>query len=836
MASSVPEGDAPTEEDYMQKAVQLYTGSKYLLAMKAYERALSTSQKELLVAPPYTPLESCDPVPQDVLFRYFILYCNMFGANAASANDKQAEDFLLYSLRKLEERGYVRGGLLTARIEDVAKCSMGSGSNSSIIDDEGMSFLVAVTLNNWGCLLIRRGDLDRAFYFLQLALNSALTEQLARIALLNMCVVHISKCSFQEARLTAIEVCKQEDNAEDNGITLCSGDGVNKDLDDLLIACAYFNLGIAGEYSSLPEAEKYYTDAECTIVGNPYQQWSKIIEDSHKRFQEIVQQRRNEAIARQAAAALDLDAILGLDFPMRQRVSGVSRKRASHRASRSLNMRGKAKSGASSATGDDKSDLFEPPPINDEVRWAILNKGLENLIVPLMGPREAQERVFGKDETYESPFSFVTFDSLRGVAMLSLLKETPLQIADEAERGCLTFAKRSVWSPFAPRHNQGFIIPQGKGKPNLVPSPVMAGIVKTIVPLPPMSEKTINDALRNVAGLKKVLNSRLSALVQAENAFEERWRATHMIKEALIAFNFVQDFVKLKEAMKTKRLVQQTLEKLCAKRIIRFLRMVVAAKKCSEVSALPLMRARHFEGAAVITLQKNARIWLAKRELQRRRAEKQAYIQRIARMQGMYRARVARASFLQYREERRNELLERAEHERREFAARQIQVAYRRHAFLLAKWRDTGQFKRYVLHHYRYSREHSATVIQKTFRGFLVRRVHGREVHVRRCYGRNCYRAAALRELATRIQAAFRGYLVRKRMKRAVKHHRVKLLAEEVGRLESHRHSAAVAIQCAYRVYVARRRAVELRALRDKERLLRRNRVYPEFRLEEQVY
>ncbi|PWU94127.1 hypothetical protein C4B63_28g215 [Trypanosoma cruzi] len=148
--------------------------------------------------------------------------------------------------------------------------------------------------------------------------------------------------------------------------------------------------------------------------------------------------------------------------------------------------------------------------------------------------------------------------------------------------------------------------------------------------------------------------------------------------------------------------------------------------------------------------------------------------------------------------------------------------------------------RQFILHHFRSSREYYATLIQKTFRGFLVRRVYGPAVYAKRCYGRNCYRAALVNTCATIIQSVFRGYRVRRVTRIPLQQHLrqcvVQRAREKMESLRRIQNEAARVIQCAYRSYSARRVANELRTLRERERLLRRNRVYPSFRLEEQVY
>nr|CCC92451.1 conserved hypothetical protein [Trypanosoma congolense IL3000] len=832
----VVEMNAMTDESYLQKAVRLYTTSKSLLAMKAYERALSAPEGELVVVQPLMPFEYCSPMPRDVLFRYFLLHCNAFSVGAIEVSNALAEDFLRLCLDNLEKRNYVQKDLLTKSLEDAREGNSYDGDSANLVD-EGISFLISITLNNLGCLLIRSGDLDRAIFSLELALEYAIPQELVRIILLNMCAVHLRKCSFHEVRAAAMEVCeeerlKSEEGTSDSSVHIAES---NKDLNRLLIAFAYFNMGIAGEYLFPPDAEKYYANAETAMVGNPYQQWSKIIEATHRRFQTIVQ-KRNDAVVRQPSVVTEADTLLGLEWPACVTPPAGGKARTSMQVSKTGITKGKMRNSAISTVSDFRIDLFKPPEISEEIRWTILHKGLGSVIIPLIGSKEAEEYIFGAANAYSSPLPSVAFGSLTCVAMLSLWEGTPLQIVDEAEGGRCAFSKRSVWSLYYPHSDEGSIVPPGKAKPSLVPSPSVAGVVKSIIPVPPLSEKTINDALRNVMVLKKVLNSRLAVLVQAENAFEEKWMATLMVKKALIAFNFVQDFIKLRESMKKSKLMQEVLERTSARRIIRFLRVVLEAKKYTEAPVQPLMRIRYFEGKSAVILQRTARAWLARRKLQALRAEKQTELLRIVKIQGLYRGRTTRKMFIKYREGRQKELSIRAGKERCEFAARQIQSAYRRHALLLSTWLATGQFKRYILHHYRYSREHSATVIQKCFRGFLIRRDFGNVVRARRCYGRNCYRSALLNTIATKIQAIFRGYAARRRLRMPLQQLRLKRSQEELDRNKHLLHKTAIVIQCAYRRYASRKIYAQLNALRDRDRLLRRNRIYSAFRLEDQLY
>nr|CCC50040.1 conserved hypothetical protein, fragment [Trypanosoma vivax Y486] len=466
----------------------------------------------------------------------------------------------------------------------------------------------------------------------------------------------------------------------------------------------------------------------------------------------------------------------------------------------------------------------------------IQSEGLKGPVVGLIGFDRARKVVFGGADQFESPFSLTRFTSLTGVVMLSLCGETPLHVADRIEKGSSATALKSMWSLLCPHSDAGGIFPPVKGVPNLVPSPVVAEAVKTLVPLPPLSEKVIANAQRGITGVRKMLNNRLATLIRAENAFEEKWRATMMVKNALVTFTFVQDFIKLKVSIRERRARQIALEKSSARRILRFFRLLLSAKEHSDVPIQPVVRIRYFETRAAVTLQKYARRWLARQTLKRLRRERELLHLRATRIQGLYHTRIARLKLFRERSERHKLLAIRTEEEKREYAAVRIQRAYRRHVYRLSKWREAGEIKKFLLHHHMLSRVYSATLIQKNFRGFLVRRQYGPKVYARRCYGRNRCRAAVANRAAKRIQAAFRAYLVHRKTRASLITLRAQCVLEREMRNEVRRRKAAVTIQCAYRSYVARARMIGMRSRRKQERLLRRNRVFPSFRLEEQVY
>ncbi|KAH8617012.1 IQ calmodulin binding motif [Trypanosoma vivax] len=381
-----------------------------------------------------------------------------------------------------------------------------------------------------------------------------------------------------------------------------------------------------------------------------------------------------------------------------------------------------------------------------------------------------------------------------------------------------------------PHSDAGGIFPPVKGVPNLVPSPVVAEAVKTLVPLPPLSEKVIANAQRGITGVRKMLNNRLATLIRAENAFEEKWRATMMVKNALVTFTFVQDFIKLKVSIRERRARQIALEKSSARRILRFFRLLLSAKEHSDVPIQPVVRIRYFETRAAVTLQKYARRWLARQTLKRLRRERELLHLRATRIQGLYHTRIARLKLFRERSERHKLLAIRTEEEKREYAAVRIQRAYRRHVYRLSKWREAGEIKNSfftttcclgctVQHLYR-----------KTFAAFWFVDSTGQKFTRGDVMGE----IVAVLRWPTGQPKEFKllsGIRVHRKTRASLIALRAQCVLEREMRNEERRRKAAVTIQCAYRSYVARARMIGMRSRRKQERLLRRNRVFPSFRL-----
>lgn len=812
---------------FLHTAAQLYAAAKPLLAVKAYERALSEEDAASLADT--QSLEAVELARGHALFKDFVLHCNALSIKSVGTNIKVARDILRVGLEELQRRGYVRVDLETDGV--------GEGSTTEQ-SDEGVAFLVSVTLNNWACLLMRSRQFERAGVFFQAALSASVTQEVTYIVILNICALYIHNGSFSETRAAAMEVFAGQESTEPDAQEKVSEDDVNGDLNELFFAFAHHNVAIAEECLEPHEAESYYAKAKELMVGSPYQQWSTVIEYARRRFQNIVQRRREEAVQRRELAESEMEAARQVEATLRRR--GKSARNGAGMASsfRSVSRGKRPKKGALGASVDVREEPIEFPPIDKPVLQRIREKGLACVVVPLLRIAEVKDTVFGKNRPFEgSPFFSLLDPTPNNIAMVLLCEETPLQVADEAELEGSAPVKRSIWSFVASRHDNVELSPSSPLKripADIVPTEA-THIAKLFVPAP-LSEKVINNAQRDVAGVKKLLTHRLTVLLRAENAFEEKWKATMMVRNALAAFNVAQDIVKLKAVIKEKRERRAILEDASARRIVRFFRMVVGIKLSKEVPMPKEVRAKYYEIKAAITLQKFARRWLATKELRALQSKHQAEILSVLKIQSIYHRRAAHRHYLDLKEQRENEVKAWKEEEARELAAIQIQRAYRRHAYRLAKWRQEGQMRQFILHHYRCSRDYYATLIQRTFRGFLARRVYGREVYARRCYGRNRYRAEVLNRCAAIIQSVFRGHRVRRTKRILLQQHVLRRLNERGEEQRRRRDEAARVIQCAYRSYVARRTASQLRVLRERERLLRRRFRYPSFRLEEQVY
>ncbi|KEG10050.1 hypothetical protein DQ04_04251050 [Trypanosoma grayi] len=817
--------DAADDESYLQAVTRLCTNSRFLLAIKAYERALYDA--EGATAAESLSEEVGDVVPVDVLFKDFLLHCNALSVKCVGTDLRAAKDYLHICLYQLERRGLVQWSREADKVSEVLVPDQ---------DDEGITFLISVTLNNWSCLLLRSGEIEEAAVFLQAALYASPAIEMTRIVLLNMCALHVRNCCFPEIRLTAMGLFQEGEGDIGGGERkLCTSLDATEDVNGLLFAFAYHNVAIAEEYLAPQDAEKFYNQAKECIIASPYQEWSSIIEGSRRRFQAIVQRHREEAARKREAIEEEMEAARLAEVSNRRKGRAAKNATVQRSSVKPQSRSRKSKKRISTLAADGSDEPVEFPPISEEVWRAIRARGLTGAVVPLLSIAEVGHIVFGKGQDLESPFALLQGVSSSSVAMILLWEETPLQVADERERENSTPVRRTVWSVFAPRYEDRIILPPIKPKRGIMESTMTVDALKSFMP-PPLSEKAIEDAERGVTGVKKLLNHRLMALLRAENAFEEKWKATMVVKKTLTAFNLAQDIMKLKVTIKENRAKRTALENASARRIVRFFRLVSRSHHQIQGPIDKNMRIKHFEEKSSVTLQKYVRRWLAVKELRRLQAERQANIKRVVTVQSIYRGRVTRRQYFAWREDELGTRAENGTKEKREFAATQIQRAYRRHAYLLQKWCDEGQTKRFILHHYKCSREYYATLIQKTFRGYLVRRVYGRTVYAKRCYGRNCCRAAVFNTCATIIQSAFRGHVARRAQRGQLQQHLLQTMRKCVEARQQRQQKAAVVIQCAYRRYRARQTIAQIRAAREKERLLRRKRVYPSFRLEEQVY
>ncbi|RNF07568.1 uncharacterized protein Tco025E_07329 [Trypanosoma conorhini] len=829
---------AEEEDDYLRLATRLYADSKHFLAIKAYERALAQVEDAAAAASASVTSGSASllgrgPAAGNLLFKDFILHCNALGVKSLATDIKVAKDFLRLCLKELQRREYLQGDL---DLDDPSRLFI------PMQEDRGIAFLVSLTLNNWACLLLRSGNTMRAAAFLQVALANAVAEEIVCIISLNMCAVSVHNCSFPEARERALEVLREEDEESDEEETerVCESATAREDVDGLLRAFAYHYLAIAEEYLRPHEAEGYYKQATEMLVASPYQQWSSIIECARKRFVEIVQRRREETARRRELAEAEMEAARQVEATVRRK-GGRPKSALTTQASFKHSSRGKKhKRRYSGATNDTKDDSVELPPISDYLRQKMQTEGLSNAAVPLLRVVDVEGMVLnGSQALGETAFPFTEGAGANSAAMVLLCEETPLQVIDEAEVKNIPPPRRTIWSPIAKKNDDIVVTPPPKVKQAPLLSPEAASIVKAFMP-PPLSEKSIENAQRSVAAFKKILNHRLLTLLRAEKAYEERWEATNIVRRALLAFALAQDIVKLKVSMKIKREARTVLENASARRIVRFFRLLLERKSSNGIPMRGEARVKYFEEKAAITLQTYARRWLAIKELRRLQEQHQTEMRRVMKVQSLVRMHATRRRCLAQKEERDASLKRQKEAVTREFAATQIQRAYRRHAYRLHKWCEEGELTQFILHHFKFSREYYATLIQKTFRGFLVRRVYGPAVHAKRCYGRNCYRAALLNKCATVIQSVFRGYRVRRASKvplqRRLQQRLLKRAREKVNLQRRLQNKAARVIQCAYRSHLARRTAAKLRGMRERERLLRRKRVHAPFRLEEQVY
>ncbi|KAH9597250.1 IQ motif [Trypanosoma melophagium] len=852
-------GDHNTENDggHLQMAINYCAASKHLLAIKAYERVLSEQGNETIIK--LSPSQVFHLVPPDALFRDFILCCNVFCVKSVETNMELAIDFLRICLEQLKRCSYLNGEFETYNHDKKVPIS----SNM----DRGLLLLVCLTLNNWGCLLLRSGEIGRAMAVFQTALETSIAEELTCVILLNLCTLHIQNCCFPEASDTAMTVLhatdssdaeesKEEKSDADRPVLLPAA--MYADARPLLAALAEHNAGIAAEYMATAAAVTHYTAAEARLAEGPHQQWAAVAANCRRRLHALLQRRREEAIMRRREEEAEAEA----EAEQHANGNGMGRGSLNLRRVRSLRnigpntstntpppmtsvqrrpgsrvksglRRGRRRLSPSTTTGEEPVEL---PPINAELRQRIRSGGLTDVVIPFLRTAEVRDIVFGEERIFESPFSFMESAVTCNVTMIMLCEETPLQKADEAERENVAPVRRTVWSLFGPRRDSMLDMPHAKPKATAMPPAIVVDAINSLMPPPPIPEKIIENAQRTVAGLKKLLTNRLTVLIRAENAFEERWEATTVVKSALVAYSLAQDILKLKISMKEKREKQIVLEDSSARRIVRFFRKVLEGKRWKEGSIPKGVALRYVEEKVAITMQKYVRRWLAKREIQRLRDERRRKDMAAMKIQSIYHARVARQRYLELQQEERNRLEAEKEKEKLEFAATQIQRAYRRHTFLLHKLYERGHRKEFILHHYKYSREYYATVIQKTFRGYLVRRIYGAAVYAKRCYGRNCYRAEVLNICATRIQTAFRGYLTLRTTKDQLQKHLEQGKQKALEMNQRNVHEAAIVIQCAYRCYKARCTTSELRRVREKEHLLRRSQVYPPFRLEERVY
>ncbi|ESL09045.1 hypothetical protein TRSC58_03242 [Trypanosoma rangeli SC58] len=833
---------ADEDDDYMCLATRLYADSKHFLAIKAYERALvqmedaaaaaaAAAASASVTSDPMT-LAGRDAVAGSVLFKDFILHCNAFGVKSVATDTRVAKDFMQLCLEELLRRNYIQGDLDTV---DPSRLFV------PVQEDRGVAFLVSLSLNNWACLLLRSGNTMRAAAFLQMALDSAVSEEMTCIILLNMCAVSVHNCSFSEVREQALEVLRgAEDNEEEEKERVCESPTTREDVDGLLCAFAYHYLAIAKEYLQPHEAEGHYNQAKEMLVSSPYQQWSSVIECARRQFIEIIQRRREEAARRRELAEAELEAARQVEAAVRRKGGRSKSAFPIQSSSKRMNRGKKYKWRNSGAAHETKEDSVELPPISEYLKQKMRTEGLTNVAVPLLRVVDVGDMVLTGNHTFdEIVFPFTEGAGSNSVAMVVLCEETPLQVVDEAEIKNIQSPRRTIWSPIARKNDDIVIAPPPKAKQPFMPSTEVINIVKTFMP-PPLSEKSIENAQRSVAAFRKILNHRLQMLLRAEKAYKERWEATNIVGRALIVFNLAQDIVKLKASMKTKQEARRVLVNASARRIVRFLRFVLKQKQFDTIPIRGKARVKYVEEKAAITLQRYARRWLAIKELRRLQDQHQIEIRRVTKIQSMFHMQVARRDYLSQQEERVNVLKRQKETVAREFAATQIQRAYRRHAYRLHKWCEEGELAQFTLHHFKSSREYYATLIQKTFRGFLVRRVYGPAVYAKRCYGRNCHRASLLNKCATIIQSAFRGYRIRRAtrvpIQRRLQQRLLRRAREKVELQRRFQNKAAIVIQCAYRSYVARRTAARLYGVRERERLLRRNRVHVPFRLEEQVY
>ncbi|RNF07237.1 hypothetical protein TraAM80_03531 [Trypanosoma rangeli] len=826
---------AEEDADYMCLATKLYADSKHFLAIKAYERALvqvEDAAAAAFVTSDSMTLSGHDAVAGSVLFKDFILHCNAFSVKSVATDIKVAKDFMRLCLEELLRRNYIQGNLDT---DDPSQLFVPAQ------EDRGIAFLVSLSLNNWACLLLRSGNTTRAAAFFQMALDNAVSEEMTCIILINICALSVHNCSFSEVCERALEVLRRtEDNDEEKKERVCESTTTREDVDVLLCAFAYHYLAIAEEYLQPHEAEDHYNQAKKMLVSSPYQQWSSVIERARRQFIEIIQRRREEAVRRRELADAELEAARQVEATVRRKggrpKSALSVPSSSKRLSRGKKHRWRN----SSATNDTKDDSVELPPISEYLKQKMRIEGLTNFAVPLLRVVDVGDMVLTGNHTIdEIVFPFTEGAGSNSVAMVVLCEETPLQIVDEAEIKNIQSPRRTIWSPIAKKNDDIVIAPSPKAKQAFLPSTEVVNIMKTFMP-PPLSEKSIENAQRSVAAFRKILNHRLQTLLRAEKAYKERWEATNIVGRALLIFNLAQDIVKLKASMKTKQEARRILVNASARRIVRFFRFVLKQKYFDVIPIRGKARVKYVEEKAAITLQKYARRWLATKELRRLQEQHQTKVRRVTKIQSMFHMQVTRRFYLAQQEERDKVLKRQKETVAREFAVTQIQRAYRRHAYRLHKWHEEGDLAQFTLHHFKFSREYYATLIQKTFRGFLVRRVYGPVVHAKRCYGRNCYRASLLNKCATIIQSAFRGYRIRRAtripIQRRLQQRLLRRAREKVELQRRFQNKAAIVIQCAYRCYVARRTAARLCKVRERERLLRRNRVHVPFRLEEQVY
>ncbi|ORC88762.1 uncharacterized protein TM35_000151930 [Trypanosoma theileri] len=853
-------GDCNAENDggHLQMAINYSAASKHLLAIKAYERVLSEIGDETIIK--LSPSQVFHLVPPDALFRDFVLCCNVFSVKSVETNVELAIDFLRICLEQLKRRSYLDGNFETYTHDKKMPISANM--------DRGLLLLVCLTLNNWGCLLLRSGEIGRAMAVFHTALDTAMAEELTCMILLNLCTLHIHNCCFPEASDTAMAVLQIVGNSDEDESKKEKSDvdrqllpaAMYADTRPLLAALAEHNAGIAAEYIATTTAAVHYTAAETHLAEGPHQQWAAVAANCRRRLQALLHQRREEAFLKRREEEAEAEA-----EAEHANGNGMGRGSLNMRRVRSLrnlapnssintNTNTSAMSSAQRRPGSRvksgmrrsrrrlspsttiPEEAVELPPINAELRQRIRKGGSTDVVVPFLRTTEVRDIIFGEERVFESPFSFMESAITCSVTMIMLCEETPLQLADEAEREKVAPMRRTIWSLFAPRRDSMLVIPYAKPKTIAMPPAIVVDAVKSVMPPPPIPEKVIENAQRTVAGLKKLLTNRLTILLRAENAFEERWEATTVVKNALMRYGLAQDILKLKINMKEKREKQIALEDASARRIVRFFRKVLESKRWKKGSIPKSIAVRYVEEKVAITMQKYVRRWLAKRELEKLRDERRRKDMGAMKIQSIYHARIARQRYLKLQKEEQDRLKAEKEKEKNEFAATQIQRAYRRHAFLLRKLYERGHRKEFILHHYKYSREYYATVIQKTFRGYLVRRTYGAAVYAKRCYGRNCYRAEVLNACATRIQTAFRGYMTRRTTKDLLQKHLAQRKQEVLEIKRRHINKAAIVIQCAYRSYKARRITSELRQLREKERLIQRSQVYPPFRLEEQVY